>query len=60
MPRALCITGTVIAALLLALFGFDLAIGFPLGGVNSMMDIGMLVAAVMLGYGSWHTLREQV
>lgn len=60
MPKALCITGTVIAALLLALFGFDLALGFPLGGASTMMDIGMLVAAVMLGYGSWHTLREQV
>lgn len=58
MPKALCITGTVIAVLLLLIFGIDIAVGFPFKGVSPMMDIGMIVAAIFLGYMSWSTLRE--
>ena len=60
MPKALCILGMVIAVLLLFLFGLDLALGIPFGSASGMMDIGFLVAAVILGYLSWATFREQV
>ena len=32
MPKALCMVGTVVAALLLLVFGFDLALEIPLAG----------------------------
>lgn len=60
MPKALCISGTVIAILMVLLFGLDLAIGFPFGKCSLLMDIGFILAAVLLGAISWLTLREQV
>lgn len=61
MPKALCIAGIVISVLLLLIFGLDLAVGvFPLYGANSTMDIGFVVCAIILGYLSWSTYREQV
>ena len=59
MSKALCLIGAVVAALLLLVFGLDLAVQFPFRRINPMMDIGVVVAAVLLGYGSWSTLREQ-
>lgn len=60
MPKALCIFGTVIAAVLLLVFGLDLATGFPFGTADKWMDIVFLISAAILGYLSWMTLREQV
>ncbi len=60
MPKALCILGSVVAALLLLVFGVDLALGFPFGGASRVMDIGFIVCSAILGYLSWMTLREQV
>jgi hypothetical protein len=59
MPKALCLVGTVVAALLLLVFGFDLALGFPFHRASLTMDIGILLCAVGLGYASWTTLKEQ-
>ncbi len=59
MPKALCLTGSVVAILLLLVFGLDLAIGFPFGRASSTMDIGLLIASLALGYVSWTTLKEQ-
>ena len=58
MPRALSISGIVVAILLVLVFGLDLAIRFPFSQASKMMDIGFLVAALILGYLSWSTLRE--
>ena len=60
MPKALCISGMVVAGLLLAFFGLDLAIGFPFDGASPTMDIGFTVCSAILGYLSWTTYREQV
>ena len=60
MPKALCILGTVVAVLLLLVFGVDLALGFPFGGVSWLMDVGFIVCSAVLGYLSWMTFREQV
>jgi hypothetical protein len=59
MPRALCLTGSVVAVLLLLVFGLDLALGFPFQRVSLTMDIGFLLCSLGLGYVSWSTLKEQ-
>ena len=60
MPKALCIFGIVIAALLLLIFGLDLVIGVPFGKASLMMDVGIVVACGLLGYIGWTTFRRQV
>jgi hypothetical protein len=65
MSKALCYTGLVVAGVLLLVFGLDLATtfildeGFPFGGVSLVMDLGFTLAAIVLAYLSWATLREQ-
>ncbi len=60
MPKALCIFGIVIAALLLLIFGLDLVIGVPFKKASLMMDVGTVVVCSLLGYISWTTFRRQV
>ena len=60
MPKALCIFGIVIAALLLLIFGLDLVLGVPFGKASSLMDVGVVVSCGLLGYISWMTFRRQV
>ena len=59
MAKGLCYAGTAVAGLLLLLFGLDLAVAIPFKGGSMAMDIGMIVSAMLLGYVSWITLREQ-
>ena len=59
MPKALCILGTAISILLLAVFGLDLLTTLPFGRVAISLDIGFIIAAAILGYLSYATLREQ-
>jgi hypothetical protein len=58
MPKALCMTGMVIAILILVLFLLDLAVAFPFRRVSPMMDILFVLCAVGLGFISWSTLKE--
>ena len=60
MPKALCIAGIVIAALLFLVFGIDLAAKFPFGGADWLMDSAFLVSSLILAYLSWATWRDQV
>ncbi len=60
MPKVLCLLGLVVAALLLIVFGLDLAARVPFRGYSKLMDIGFIIAAVMLAYLAWMTYREQV
>ena len=59
MPKALCLVGTVVAVLLLLVFGLDLAVAFPFHRVSPTMDVGSLLCSIILGYTSWTTLKEQ-
>jgi hypothetical protein len=66
MPKALCYTGLVISGLILLIFGLDLATWFvwendaiPFQGMSIMMDAGFVIAAGLLAFLSWTTLREQ-
>lgn len=59
MSKGLCLVGTVVAVLLLLVFGLDLALQFPFGRASLTMDIGMVVCALALGFVSWTTMQEQ-
>jgi hypothetical protein len=59
MPKALCVVGTVVAAVLLLIFGADLAIAIPFGRVSVLTDISFVICAGVLGFLSWLTLQEQ-
>lgn len=56
MPKALTISGFVVAGLLLLVFGLDLALGILNG--NMTMDILFLLCAAILAYLSWNTWRS--
>ncbi len=58
MPKALSIISIAIAALLLLMFGLDLALGMPFGRANTTLDIGFIVFSGILGYLGWSALRE--
>lgn len=59
MPKALCMSGLVVAGLVIILFAADLAVGIPFRRASIMMDVSLLASAVLLGLISWFTLREQ-
>jgi hypothetical protein len=62
MPKALCMSGMVVAILVAALFLFDLAAPAsmaPFRKASMVMDIALVVCAVLLGLISWLTFREQ-
>lgn len=62
MPKALCMTGMVIAILILVLFSLDLALGEswgPFKRANWLMDVGFILCAAGLAYLSWSTYRQQ-
>jgi uncharacterized membrane protein len=59
MPKALCLTGMVIAIVVLLLFLLDLIIKFPFQRANVLMDIVFALCAGILGFISWTTFREQ-
>ncbi len=62
MPKALSISGMVIAALILLLFALDLVLPSsiaPLARASWLMDIIFVLCAAGLGYLSWITFKEQ-
>lgn len=59
MAKALTIFGLVVAALLTLLFTLDLVAGIPFGGAQMTMNIGGIIAGIILGYVSFSTFREQ-
>lgn len=66
MPKALCLTGLVIAILVFLIFFTDLLFGMlgmlsltPFKMSSLVMDIIFLLCAAGLGFLSWTTYREQ-
>ena len=59
MSKAMTIVGMVVAALVFLLFGVDLFAGIPFGTTGKTMNIGALISALILGYLSYSTFREQ-
>jgi hypothetical protein len=60
MPKALTVSGMVIAVVLVLMFGLDLAVAVPFDRASKWMDVSLLICAALLGYMSWSTFREQV
>ena len=60
MPKALCITGLAISAILFLIFLSDLAIAAPFKRANLIMDIAFVLCSAGLGFLSWLTWKEQV
>ncbi len=58
MPKALCFIGMAVAAVMIVLFGLDLAVGFPFYGQNKLLDVTFVASAAILAYLSWATIRE--
>ena len=58
MPKALTISGMVVAALLFLLFGLDLALRFPFNRQQPVTDVVFVVSALILAYLSWVTFKE--
>ena len=58
MSKALTIFGMVVAGLVALLFLADLAAGVPFSRASTVMDIGALVGAVVLGYLAWDAYRD--
>lgn len=59
MPKALCLTGMVIAIVVCLLFLLDLIIKVPFQRANLVMDLVFVLCAGTLGFISWTTFREQ-
>ncbi len=66
MPKILCMSGMVIAILIIVLFLWDLIFGLvgqewlaPFKGASKLMDIAYVLCAAGLGYLSWATMKEQ-
>jgi hypothetical protein len=49
MPKALTISGMVVALLIFVLFTLDLALGMPFKQASKVMDIGFMLCALALG-----------
>lgn len=67
MPKALCISGMVIAVLIILLFLTDFLLNMfgavtlaPFKGAQPFMDIVFVICGVVLGLMSWLTFKEQV
>jgi hypothetical protein len=58
MDKWLCWGSLGIAALLLLLFLLDLFAGFPFNGANKVLDVCAIIAAGIIIYISWDTVRE--
>ena len=58
MAKVMTFGGMAVAGLTLLMFGLDLALKFPFGRENVMIDIGFIVCSGILGYLSWNAFRE--
>lgn len=58
MSKAMTIAGMVVAGLIGLLFAADLLVSIPFGGHSTVMDVGAIVSAAILGYLSWDAYRD--
>ncbi len=60
MPRALAISGMMVAALLLLLFALELGVGILPDTVGWSTKAPLLICALILAYLGWSAFRDQV
>lgn len=58
MPKAMCFAGIILGILAVFVFGFDLALGFPFQKASITMDIGFIIAGLLLAYLGWTAKAE--
>ena len=58
MAKGLTITSMVIAALVLVLFGLDLAISVPFNKQSIPLDIAFVICGLAIGFLGFTTWRE--
>lgn len=58
MSKLLGFGGMVIAGLIAILFAADLAVGFPFERISLAVDIGFLVASLIVAYLSWSIVER--
>lgn len=65
MAKALSLFGVIVALTLVLIFSIDVALGKPATGEGPLfmgfsktMDVGFIIAGVLLGYISFMTFRE--
>jgi hypothetical protein len=59
MAKAFSVFGMVVAIIFLLVFSLDLALQLPFGRASWIADVGFIISAILLGYMSWLTYREQ-
>jgi hypothetical protein len=59
MAKAFSVFGMVVAVIFLLVFSLDLALQTPFGRASWIADVGFIICAILLGYMSWLTYREQ-
>ena len=59
MAKAFSVFGMVVSIIFLLVFTLDLALGMPFGGASWIADVGFIICAILLGYMSWMTFKEQ-
>lgn len=58
MTKLLPLTGMVVSGLVGILFLADLAAGFPFRRVSIGLDIGFVIASLILAYLSWSVVEK--
>ncbi len=58
MSKAMTIVGMVVAGLVALVFALDLATGIPFSKASLLMDVGGMIAALVLGYLSWDAMKD--
>lgn len=58
MSKTLPLAGMIVSGLIGILFLADLAAGFPFRRVSMALDIGFVVASLVLAYLSWTLLEK--
>lgn len=58
MTKMLPLTGMVVSGLVGILFLADLAAGFPFRRVSVGLDIGFVIASLILAYLSWSVVEK--
>jgi len=58
MFKAMTIAGLAVSGLVGLIFTLDWIVGIPFSTADWRMNLGALIAAVILGYLSWSSMRE--
>jgi hypothetical protein len=57
--KVFSVFGMVVSIVFLLIFALDLAIKMPFGRASWIADVGFIICAILLGFMSWTTYREQ-